>query len=95
MAKWWMDALCRDNPDFFDFPDLDEKEQISKSRKICNQCPVKAECFVSAYRDQTREGLWAGTLTIEDRNLVASISGISLTVSFDDSVDKMRQKYSH
>ncbi len=60
---------CMDCPDVFfpeDFPDKQTREYaIQVARKLCNQCPIKEQCFAYATEADERYGVWAGTLPSE------------------------------
>ena len=60
---------CMDCPDVFfpeDFPDKQTREYAIKvARKLCNQCPIKEQCFAYATEADERYGVWAGTLPSE------------------------------
>jgi hypothetical protein len=92
--RWWSKAACKDNEQFFDFPS--DSKELNKSRQICNSCEVKPECFAYRFKRQTKgeDGVYAGTNSLESCNLIASISGVSSSMSFDEISDKMRQIYS-
>lgn len=91
-GRWWTLGACVDNPEFVSFPDGNQKEEIQQSKKICKDCVVKAECWAYAYLNQIKEGIWGGTLSQEDRNLMAGLLGISFSTSWDDLLDRLQPK---
>ena len=62
-------APCKDIPDIFfpeDFPDKPTREYaIRVAKALCNECPIKAECFAYAIENDERWGIWAGILPSE------------------------------
>ena len=68
---WAADALCvQTDPELF-FPDRGTK--ASEARRICAQCPVRADClrYVLA-APPTVQGIWAGTSPAQRRKLQAA-----------------------
>lgn len=69
---WTEEALCAQVGGDFFYPDH-KGGQYFEARKICQACPVVAEClaFVMATEDPSdRHGLWANT-TPDDRYRIA------------------------
>lgn len=62
-------AKCEDFPELF-FPD-DIREPMKRqlailvAKRLCNECPIKAECFRYAVESGQRYGIWAATLPHE------------------------------
>jgi Transcription factor WhiB. len=82
-VKHWYDyGACRDNPEFVDFPSLKETKAIARSKKICQTCPVKQECWADAYSSGVDEGIFGGALPAE-RRLQGALLRIPPLTSFD------------
>ena len=64
----WMDlALCAQvDPDAF-FPEKGESNQAAK--RICNACPVRAQCLEFALTNKEQHGIWGGLSERERRKL--------------------------
>lgn len=65
--EWMAEALCReigDEPFFSTDPGL-----TRRAKRICNLCPVKAECLQYALSDRTLIGVFGGT-TEKDRRMI-------------------------
>lgn len=62
-------APCQDIPDIFfpeDFPDKQTREYaIRVAKALCDECPLKTQCFAYAIENDERWGIWAGTLPHE------------------------------
>jgi WhiB family transcriptional regulator, redox-sensing transcriptional regulator len=60
---------CEDHPDLFfpeDISDVDQKRLAIKSAKLmCNECPIKLQCFEYALETDQKHGIWGGTLPHE------------------------------
>jgi len=63
------DVPCQDIPDIFfpeDFPEKQTREYaIRVAKALCNDCPLKVQCFAYAIEAQEPYGIWAGTLPHE------------------------------
>lgn len=67
-TEWMLLAACRDgvDPEIF-FPTQDNGPSLSKARRVCASCWVKADCLAYALAMEggqpakTREGVYAGT----------------------------------
>ena len=62
---WMADALCaQTDPEAF-FP---EKGGATKpAKKLCDACPVRAQCLAYALKNGETEGIWGGTSPKERR----------------------------
>jgi hypothetical protein len=62
-------APCQDIPEIFfpeDFPEKQTREYaIRVAKALCNDCPLKVQCFAYAIEAQEPYGIWAGTLPHE------------------------------
>lgn len=66
-AAWVQDALCaQTDPEAF-HPAKSTSPRLA--RRICNRCPVKAQCLEAAIADASLEGVWGGT-TYKERQLL-------------------------
>ena len=64
----WMDgALCAQADPERWFPDLGQPAGIA--RRVCRQCPVRAECLDYALETNQEFGVWGGTSERERRRL--------------------------
>ena len=56
----WMDqALCTQvDPELF-FPIVGSN--VNPARRVCRECPVRAECLAYALEHDLRHGVWGGT----------------------------------
>tara|TARA_R110000803_G_scaffold187135_1_gene249534 strand:- start:1492 stop:1749 length:258 start_codon:yes stop_codon:yes gene_type:complete len=57
---------CQKIPALFfpeDYADKETRDRVTATAKrMCNTCPLKAECFAYAIEAQEPYGIWAGTL---------------------------------
>ena len=68
---WALDALCaQTDPDLF-FPE--KGGEIRKAKRVCNACPVTAECLAYALANDERYGVWGGTGAVERRRLTTDL----------------------
>lgn len=62
-------APCEDFPEVFFPEDIRDpmKRQLAVlvAKRLCNECPVKTECFRYAVETGQRFGIWASTLPHE------------------------------
>lgn len=64
---------CQSNPDAF-FPEdaengVMELEQRKIAKKLCNGCPVQAECLAYALDAREEYGIWGGYTLYQRREL--------------------------
>lgn len=65
---WHEQAICaQTDPEEF-FPDKGGSTAIAK--RICNTCPVQAECLDHALIHQEQFGIWGGTSERERRRML-------------------------
>lgn len=67
---WQDDALCRQvDPDLF-FPETTGGlSQANTAKRVCAQCPVRAQCLDEALANDIRYGVWGGKSEKERRLL--------------------------
>lgn len=64
---WMRRAACAGvNVEVF-FPEA--RASGSQARRLCESCPVQAECLAFALADRTTVGIWGGTDEVERRRL--------------------------
>jgi WhiB family redox-sensing transcriptional regulator len=73
MSTYWRDeALCREaDPEIF-FPE--SGGTATQARKVCDRCPVRAECLEFALERREIHGIYAG-LTTAERNAILKARG--------------------
>ena len=65
---WMLHARCRGmNPSVF-FPT--DGAGFEAARRICVECPVRAECLEYALTNQIDQGAWGGTSERERRRIL-------------------------
>jgi WhiB family redox-sensing transcriptional regulator len=70
---WQERARCRDfDPEIF-FPEKGGSSREAK--RICAECPVKAECLEAALAARESFGVWGGLNEYERRQLLARRAG--------------------
>lgn len=69
-GEWVHEALCAQvDPDLF-FPEQGCASHGVKAKKICAQCPVKAECQAYAVENKELYGIWGGDGEKQRRPLI-------------------------
>lgn len=64
---WMNDGVCASvDPDLW-YP---ETGVFAHAKRVCNGCPVKAECLEYALDNSERWGIWGGTSEHERRALL-------------------------
>ena len=63
---WMDDAACASVGGDFWYPEVSKNGAINAAIRICQQCPVKAECLDYALDRNERIGIWGGT-TVNER----------------------------
>ena len=58
---WRTDAACRDMNTAVFFPGRGQNGAVTAAKKICAECPVKAECLTAALIDPMNSGIWGAT----------------------------------
>jgi hypothetical protein len=63
-VKWEDEALCRGGGNHYGnvwlYPSIHEPEVVHAACKVCERCPVKAECLAAAHREGVLVGIRAG-----------------------------------
>lgn len=64
---WWTEGLCmQTDPEAF-FPEKGGSNRDAK--RICDECPVRAQCLEYAMRTEQQHGIWGGLSVMERRNI--------------------------
>jgi len=62
-------ASCvEEDPEMF-FPELDSLWRVAASKRVCNACPVMAECLEYAIENGFKDGIWGGLSPTERHRL--------------------------
>jgi WhiB family redox-sensing transcriptional regulator len=65
IPAWVDEALCaQTDPEIF-FPT--KGGDPSRAKRVCQACPVRAECLAAAITDPSLEGIWGGLSPRERR----------------------------
>ncbi len=74
-ARWMILALCRDRDPSFFFPQ--DGVGVERAKRVCGQCPVRAECLDYALSTRQEHGVWGGASERERRRMLRNrrISG--------------------
>jgi WhiB family redox-sensing transcriptional regulator len=65
--KWMDNAICQEtDPEAF-FPEKGGSTRDAK--RVCANCPVRAECLEHALENDARFGIWGGLSERQRRNL--------------------------
>ena len=73
VGEWRDNASCRNlgNREFFGEIPRGSKgsraKLIASAMRVCNECPVKAQCLNFALKNQERFGVWGGVDFFNDR----------------------------
>jgi WhiB family redox-sensing transcriptional regulator len=65
--EWMAKGLCRDRAPSTFFPS--DGVGVEVARRICAECPVKAQCLDYALRNGIDHGVWGGTSERERRRI--------------------------
>lgn len=76
---WQLSAACRDvDPTMFFFADNERGQPRAKrersAKRVCRQCPVRAECLNYALEARERHGIWGGYTEDERKAFMAALS---------------------
>lgn len=71
--EWMKDAMCKGKTEMF-FPNEEEARgkaygMYMVAKKICNECPVRAQCLKYALDEQLFFGVFGGKTPKERRNM--------------------------
>lgn len=58
--EWQDDALCAEIGLELFFPEKGESWHMRHAKKVCADCPVRAECLQYALDNHERFGVWGG-----------------------------------
>lgn len=64
-GDWVEEASCRGISGDMFYPELYIQEEIVAAKRVCDACPVKAECLDHAMTNREIFGIWGGTTEIE------------------------------
>ena len=67
-AAWMQRGLCRDIPPATFFPS--DGVGVDVARRICDACPVQADCLEYALENRIDHGVWGGCSERERRRLL-------------------------
>lgn len=67
IPEWYSDGLCKDYPTKMWYQFDTEKDRAAK--RICNKCPVQAECLQYALANH-ETGVWGGLNDLDRKRLV-------------------------
>lgn len=71
-THWRNDAACAgSDPELF-FPDV--RAAAAEARKVCENCPVQAECLAFAKANFIRHGVWGGE-SVRERRVLSGTGG--------------------
>ena len=74
MTDWRADALCAQVGGDMFFPETTDTSATRAAKRICADCPVRAECLNDALTADTNPpGVWGGTSKTERRRIRRAI----------------------
>ena len=62
-TRWHNRAICRDLQDDTFFPEKSEIGKAKKAQRICDHCPVAAQCEDFSLANNEKWGIWGGKST--------------------------------
>lgn len=65
IGSWWDQAACRQSDPALFFSD--SPADAAEAKKVCAECPVRAECLEYANANGEKHGVWGGLTTVERR----------------------------
>jgi WhiB family redox-sensing transcriptional regulator len=68
VTAWMADGNCRNYPPAIFFPS--DGVGVDRARKICNGCPVAAQCLEYALEERIEHGVWGGCSERERRRIL-------------------------
>lgn len=68
-GEWRRDALCAEVGLELFYPE--KGESTKQAKRICQNCPVRAECLQDALDNRERFGIWGGQSERDRRKLAA------------------------
>lgn len=66
--SWMLQAACRDRDPSFFFPS--DGVGVDVARRVCAECPVRAECLEYALLHRIDYGVWGGASERERRRIL-------------------------
>ncbi len=72
-TKWMARGLCVDKPPSLFFPSDGVGVEVAK--RICEDCPVQAQCLEYAIENRIDHGVWGGTSERQRRRIVKARGG--------------------
>lgn len=88
MTNWKTSAACASkdvNPDIFHAGER-HPDAVKQARAVCNGCPVRTPCLLSAYHESDEHGIRAG-LTPRQRNAHLRKAGGSITRAVTEALE--------
>ena len=74
-GAWAKQALCADaDPDLW-YPAEEDHATAAAAIKVCNRCPVRADCLAHALAIREPRGIWGGLTAEQRRRLLAGRRG--------------------
>ena len=68
--SWRLEAICAQvDPELW-FPEHGSSEEAREAKRICAECPVKAECQEYALENRIDHGVWGGCSERERRRIL-------------------------
>lgn len=67
-TDWMATGNCADKPPSLFFPS--DGVGVEVARRVCEDCPVKAQCLEYALTNRIDHGVWGGTSERERRRLL-------------------------
>ena len=72
-AGWRAGASCRNLPADMFFPDPADDAGRKRAIRVCERCPVRAECLGEALRNNEPHGIWGGYGPIARQRLLGRV----------------------
>ena len=67
-TQWMADGNCAEKPPSLFFPSDGVGVEVAK--RVCTDCPVKAQCLEYALENRIDHGVWGGTSERERRRIL-------------------------
>lgn len=71
-TQWMADGNCAEKPPSLFFPSDGVGVEVAK--RVCTDCPVKAQCLEYALENRIDHGVWGGTSERERRRILKARS---------------------
>jgi WhiB family redox-sensing transcriptional regulator len=72
---WMSEAACSEYPGDMWFVEEGGRGHLEDAKRICNGCPVQAECLTAALANKEVHGMWAGKTARQLRTMRNDGSG--------------------